>query len=301
MDDIKDNFIKSFNLESFGNYHIFNDYIGFSVFKECDKKHVKVKNKKKYVSLIKIYLENNKNNKIEKIPIYIDVALCLYEDNKFYLNHDFIINKLSKPIDFFWYDEYFYNPNKNIFYKKNDEINPNKILEEVYMLHLKPTEPLKGLIIRAKLLINIFVKNLFLIINKLLNSILFIISGKAYSFNIYTQIFFDFKDKKEIEETESEKKVKPIKILGYPASFPSIFTYCLYHLIIYVLLFIFHIKLKPNFIKIIKIILKYNFLTLVYVISSITIYEHFLPKILKYLIKKISKFYYYFENKKFKI
>lgn len=298
MENLKERFINSFAPEKIGFEKItpLIDAVGFSVSKLCDSKYIKTRNNKIYKSLVKIYLEPSKDNTNNIKPIHTSISLDLFEDDQYKLDHKYIRNQISKPIDYYTTDEYYFNDSLNKFYRKQIEIEPDHILNEIYQNHIKPTKFILGFIIRTNIFINILIKCIFALLSNFYNCLLWFISGKSFSFDIYKRIFIELKNKEEIKTKEDPKHGKTIKIFDYQASMHSIFSYCLIHLTIFAILF--SLNYKPDFIR---IILNYNLLTLMYGICSLVIYENFLPKIFRYLIKIFTEIAFNFDNRSFKI
>lgn len=297
INDKKTIFINLFNLENIGFSKpiALKDAIGFSTTKQCDPKYLKLKDNKTYITLIKLYIDPINKPENNHYPLFISVSLNLFEDGKYIIDQTFIKNKISKPINLHSENEYFYNDKENKFYKKNVPILPNDIISEIYNIHIKPTKLIKGFPIKCKLSIQYLLILLISLIGYIFNCILWIISGKKYSYDIFGESA-ELKNKKEIQTGGDIKIGHTINFFGYSASLHSICVYCAIHFLLFVICYM--LSIKPNFIY---IILKYNFLTLIYGILSITLYEKFLPDTLIFIIKNISSMKSSIQWMKFKL
>lgn len=298
--DIFERFKNSFNLAANGYEDpitLEDNDIGFSAKKEIEikfKNKLKITDNKKYLTLIHVLVKDIKK---PKAPISLTFDFVMKEQNEYVLGYAYIQNYF-RPLNIFSVDEYFYEPENNIFYKKNKEITAEKILINLYDLQMKPLKFFKGFILRCKILLFKFISFLFHVIHKLLKYLLFIISGEIFIYNYLEELVTDRKknfNENKINEN-SDIKSKKIKIFDYEANIWSIFVFCTFHLAAFSILYFF--KIMPNFIK---IILKYNFLTIIYVLFALAVFDKLLPHLLKILIKFSSKNEFSFKYKKMKI
>jgi hypothetical protein len=208
--------------------------------------------------------------------------------------------KAFDPIDIENSEDYFFNISKRKFFdKKNNKIDPNKIINIFYKEHIKSTKLFKGLLVRIKIwffrkflnFITIFIKNIFY-------WILFLISGEKYLFNYFEDQIIE-SDKKHFDERKSKetrKEKDKVDFFGYSASKWSIISYALFHLSTFLLLSAF--DYKPFFLK---TLFENHFLTIIYVISSLWFFEIAVPSSCRFFIRNFSKLSFRLKIKRIKI
>ncbi|HOA06647.1 MAG TPA: hypothetical protein PLE16_08290 [Spirochaetota bacterium] len=269
---------------------------GFSTCREYSNEilnKLKISNNKKYISLIKIWLKNDCKEELQ--PVLVNITFNLFED-KYYKADYADIRKLSfKPIDIEVDNLYFYDINNNTFLKNNKSISPLKILEESFNCHIKTTKTIAGFILRHRIKFRRFVANIFLLKAKFLIFMLYIIAGEEYEYTLMLSNFQNMLYSKKDQKEKSNNK-HTLKIFEYTSSAWSITTYCMLHLIIYVLFACFDYKPKPA-----KYMIENNFLLIMYSIATIVFWDKLLPKIFKSMIKKCVNMYYKIILKKLKV
>ena len=298
--EIFERFKNSFNLSSNGYEDpitLEDNDIGFSAKKDIEikfNKKLKITENKKYLTLIQVLVRDLKKS---KAPISLSFDFVMKEQNEYVLGYSYIKNYF-RPLNIDSVDEYFYEPEKNIFYKKDKEIAADKILKNLYDLQMKPLKFFKGFKLRSKILLFKFISFMFYVIHNFLKFLLLVISGEIFIYDYLEELVTvnmkNFQQKKLIEN--SEMKSKKIKIFDYEANIWSIFVFCTFHLLAFFILYFF--KIMPNFIK---ILLKYNFLTIIYVLFALAVFDKLLPLLLKFLIKFSSKNEFDFKYIKLKI
>ncbi len=286
INEVNQIFAKSFN-DNYRLTKLSDSKIGYSIKRDYDEDVVKklgIIDKKTYTSLTHLSIDDRdleESNK-KKLPVNIEINCLLFEDveNKFVYNYEYITNQKMKPINISTQGYTLDLLNKQ-FYKDNEKIELIDIYSEVYKKHIKPTLPLKGLPFRVKVyyrrLLLFALNNFSLLIIKLLHGI--------FDYNIKVKITtIRNSDKKDSSyDDKSESKQKTFEFLGYKESSRTIISYSLFHFVLYLALYYFHFK--P---VIIKNIINYQFLTLIYVITSMAIFGKLIPEILIFVVKVIE-------------
>lgn len=303
MDPKKKIFIDNFSfLRSYDKFYGFVEFIddefGFSVRRKLKSED--------HASLISIDIDKKylNNTELHGKPLYIRATYGRISENGIIIR-DFNETKISDPVDLKSEGEYFYNVENNQFYKKKRKVTPEELIYKVYKLHIKPTRLIVGFWLRSKMFFfQILVHGIFILMSKTFSSFLYLISGNKYS---YEPILEEEKLNDLIIKSKWEKEgIKPetsesnkFNFFGYKASQWSIFVYSLIHLVIYfyITLSEFHIGTIDRF----RGVFRNNFLSLAYVILSLSIFESLLPKFLIFLIKLFSKWSLKAKYKKLKI
>jgi len=201
--------------------------------------------------------------------------------------------KLSDPIDFESTETYYYNIVSGDFYKENENISANKIIDEIYKKHMKSTKSFFGFWLRSKIFFwKLFLSTLFKFISDTFCLLLYVVSGDRYSYapffeeeTLNGEIIKSRLDiPKIIKAKEEVKRSKKILLLGYDAPYWPIIFYAILHGLLY--LVFMHYNYKPI---LITTLLKNNFLTIIYVILSLWFLEKVIPSGLKSLVKIFSK------------
>jgi len=205
------------------------------------------------------------------------------------------------PIDLTSENEFFFDNETEEFFKKNREIDPQQILEYIEKLHIKPTKPIIGIWLRIKLIFwQILARDTLKLFNCLLIFLLKISTGKEYTYNITSVSQFENSLKEEREKDENDKEGKKLNIFGYKIPAIRFLPYSAFHLFFYFLFW--HFDYKP---KIVTAIFGNNFLTIMYTLFTLIIFESFLNGIsgkrLEKIIKKISILYSKLWSKKIKL
>jgi len=300
-DNQNNNFIKNFeNIDKFYDYTPYVKETGFSIKKEL-KGGIN-----KNTSLLKFYIPDNSKYSEKRKPIIISATYGKKSDKSVIIRDKI---KISDPIDLISKNEYYYNADINKLYKGKKEISPSELVKYIYNLHIKPTKYIKGFWLRTKLFFwKVIMEKFFAYISIFLHHFLYIISGDKYSYKpilreeilnnkIINSNFKEMIGEKENKEMKEHlKKGRKFNFLGYEASRWTILFYSMLHLLFYIIF-----EYKNWHPAIIITILKNNFLTLIYVISSLWVMEIVVPTILKMFIKIISTLSWYSYIKKIKV
>jgi hypothetical protein len=196
--------------------------------------------------------------------------------------------KRDDPVDLDFNDEFYYDPKTNQIYHGLKKISPLELLNEVYGKHIKPTRTLAGLLLRVRFWFwRYFLRDLVELLSKITKTILFIISGTHYSYDAFfegTEWADRYASPQGGGKENSKGGEEKLNFLGYKAKRWPILFYCSLHLSAYLLCSIF--DFKPH---IIVVLLQNNFLTLVYVVVSISLVESVIPDSLKKFIRVLSR------------
>ena len=268
--------------------------IGFQVSKD--------KSQNGFRSVFKIYIKNKDfENKETLKPLIITASYGKeYKDGIITGSSDFK-KKINWPIDLISSDDFFYNIKTNKFFDKNDkEINALNILKKIDKLHIKPSKPVRGIPLRAKLrysnIISIIFSPIFNFFFSIVSGIHYSISGKKVT------LLSNLSENRTMESTQISQG-ESINFYGFTLDLWIVFTYSILHLFALYIVYLF--DYKPLWMI---IIFNNNFLTLMYVIVSISIAKTFLPKIfsepsqvLLNLLVKIQSWYFKCKFRKIKI
>lgn len=144
LEDEKKKFITNF-----AEYHPLplKDDFGFSIIKSLGSAG--------WGSIFYIYInhEDIKTDKdIKPLTVLVNHGRIIENKDGTYLtlNNRDKIKKVTGPIEFAS-DDYSYNKTLDKFYKKNIEITAKELFADLYLLHTKPTRPLRGFWLRLKL------------------------------------------------------------------------------------------------------------------------------------------------------
>jgi hypothetical protein len=303
QEEISKNFKEKFkNINGVNGFHDFFPYeneIGFSIQKDLNKKDIN------NTSLLSFYIHNNSPESDSKKSILISATYGKKVQNGVSIRNEI---KSFTPIDLSSEGDYYYNAIDNKLLKKEKEISPTDIVNEIYEDHIKSTRVFKGFWIRTKIFFwRKLVSGFFKLISSMLHWLLYIISGDKYSYEPIwkTEVLNGVKMNSKLngmlgieKKKFKEDLIESIKFdfLGYKASFWLITFYSIFHLLVYI--FCYYQNYKPS---IILQIFENNFLTLIYVIISFWFLEKIIPTTLKFLIKFNSEKSSYFSYKKIKI
>lgn len=253
-----------------------------------------------YVSLFKVFISKEELEKSNLLkPIYISASygketidgITLSSSNE-------KIKGIFDPIDLRSNDDFFYNINTGEFFYKNKRIEAKNILKKINELHRKPTKPIRGFWLRIKLLFWRII--LIFLIEKFSNtlvSFLYLSSGTKISKNIWTRR--TSRDQVEEKMNAAQRKVtegRTIDFYGYKANPWAVIFYCNLHIVLYIIfsLYSFH----PTFLT---AIFKNTFLTITYVIASLSFIEFILPQGLRFLIRLLDSIFQNIADKKIKL
>lgn len=290
---IKTNFIDKFdfsNKEGFFQKTAYKDEneIGFSVKKTFGDK------KEKKVSLFSFFLDYEKLDDT-KVPLFISASFGLDEGDHIKKEFSF---KSSDPIDISSYDEYCYDIETENFLKKGEIVSTDIIVENIKSGHLKTTKLFKGFYLRIKVILfrRIFPR-IFLVISNIVSDLLFWISRDRYRYNSLaqqTELKTDrFRARSNLEDRRGERKVE---IFGYKASARIVCFYAVFHLLVYAVCFC--LDYRP---LIMKELLRNNFLTIMYAVTTLGFFDALLPLILRKTVGISGKISFYFLYKKIEI
>lgn len=267
-------------------YHTFTklndtDY-GFSIQRNYSEKiKRKLKSKKnECVCLIYLWLDEKKlSNNI--IPIIVKIVIFRNGKVPASENYFYKINKkIIRPINIISQDGFFYDKKNHLFLnRKKVKISANEILDNLYNQHIKIYSLLKGLPIKIKIFVQILILLTLKILIELLNAIFNLIKGKKiielkraeFARNINSKYIQNENDKYEIAQESKDS----IKFFYFKTSKRAVIIFCVINIVLYVLFLCFNYK--PAWIQ---IILKYNLLSICYVIVSIIIIDHLLPNLI---------------------
>lgn len=293
IEELNKDFLASFDFENLGFYkekYLTNVPVGFTAKK-------RLYSNDKNVTHLKIYIteeEMRKNGDRKGLEIFLfygkenkDGGLSYREDVK-----------LSEPIDVFFPNEFFYNIKNKKFFRYDQEISSNNLINLVYSNHIKSTKFFKGLFIRNKIrLYRKFFSVVFEILSKIFSKLIWLTSGDVYKYGFEEHLArrLNIQKTKPLKELE-DKKESPITFLGYKAKAGCILFYSSFHFVIFCLFFYF--KFFPNFLI---MIFENGFLTLIYVMMSLIFVDKILPIWLRKFTDKSYELSYHFSYDTIKV
>lgn len=249
-------FIKKFKLEEKGFYRIEESLQGFPTRKKLDEESDNF-------SKIQVNFHREFNKECSYLNISIGYEREINGESFPIENNN---PKINEPIKVTTSKCYCYNFVTKKFYKKCKEIEPSKIIDEIYEKHIAPTKFFRGFFVRVRL----FIKFIFKKIAKLL---LKFISEKhitGIALNISPDMaevaMRQFREKEGVSFVP-EKKMK-IKFLENEFDRYLVLVYCGIHLLGYFLFQYFNYK--PIYIV---TIFKNNYLTIIYVFTTFIFFE----------------------------
>lgn len=195
------------------------------------------------------------------------------------------LNGIRDPLDLDFRNEFFYDQTDKKFFYHENEIDAKEILLHVQKVHKKPTQVVRGLLLRLRLWYwRSFMPGLIKIIDKILIWILWLISGEQLQEDIWGRLFsqdsFEQSDRKIPDRENSFEKKKVMNFFGYEAKRWSVVFFCLLHVSGYVLHYV-----SPGFkVDVLVEILSNNFLALCYVVVAFAITESLIPSFLRSII-----------------
>lgn len=254
-----------------------------------------------YVSMFKVSIDQKKLEESEPIkPITITASYGRKtEDGVLLSSSNEKIKGILDPIDLISLDEFFYNTaTREFFFKEpKQKYGAADILRYINELHEKPTKPVQGFALRVKLIFwHIVIAGLVKIFSNALAWLLYVSSGTTVSMNIWNRIVFPDRIAENADVERKFKEAERKEILGYKASPWVIVFFCSVHLVLYFLFLI--LGFRPGFLV---AMFKNNFLTIIYVVISLSFVEVLLPKILKSIIKKADLLYRELSGRKIRI
>jgi len=208
---------------------------------------------------------------------------------------------LFGPIDLISEDEFFLNIKTEEFFKKNKKVEPDEILKRIEKLHIKPTKRFVGLWLRTKIIIwHVLLKNIVKFISYFFIFLLKISTGKKYTYNIITTSQFEKELDERFKKDEDTKEGKKLKIFDYEVPAIVFVPYSFIHLALF--LIFWHYNYKP---EVLVKIFSNNFLTIMYTILTLIMFEALMKIVptnaLKKIIKNSSILYFKLWSKKIKI
>lgn len=246
-----------------------DDNLGFSTFKEYPNG---------YASLFKIYIRKEELLKENELKILeASVSYGKKSENGIILSSSSEkIKGLFDPIDLTSSDEFSFNFKTKKFFRKNKEIEANKVLELLDKWHIKTTKPLKNIWLITKLLwFHYILTGFWKFIFGVLAVLHYLVSGEKI------KIFDDLKEPQNygsprLKEPLNIEKSELIDLWGYKVKPWIAGIYSALHIFIYLILYKYNYR--PEWLV---TIFKNNFLTLVYGILSLGLANTILPILLK--------------------
>lgn len=266
-----------------------DEFVGFSVKKR------KKNDEKNFISVLYVWLDLSREKKEKDLQsLEIEIMYGKFSEDTKRLTLADTWDDVNGPINITIKDEFFYDPKRKIFLTVGGkEIAPIDILKKSYGKHVKPTRRFAGAWIRLKLF---FWRKILSIIAKVISELLLVllklISGKKLTSDIWSRALFPEKLDEEYYKQPEYKEPEKISLFGYKADPWPILFFAITNLIVY--FFLFSIDFKP---KILTMLVKNNFLSILYVISMLAILEKLAPKYLMMMIKKTSLWYRKFAYK----
>ncbi|MEK7172361.1 MAG: hypothetical protein AAB723_04055 [Patescibacteria group bacterium] len=286
-------FIEKFkNIDDKNGFYDFTPYtdgLGFSIKRDLNNRDTD------NTSLLKFYIKKDEGDEFKiKKPIFVSVNYGKKVENNVLVRG---VTKISSPADLSFINEYYYNASNDKIFKDEKEISACNFIDEIYAKHIKPTKPIIGFWVRSKMFFwKVTVNKIFGYIADFFHYVLYVITGDKYSYDpvireevlnntILASAWKDSVGQKKDRGRDNLKESARFNFFGYEASRWVIVAYSILHLFLYIILI--NKNWKP---VVITTIFKNNFLTIIYVISSLWILETLIPKILKIFIKSSSKF-----------
>lgn len=253
--------------------------IGFSVYKTRAEEGFK--------SLFRVFIKNEDLSNVSKVkPVIVTASYGKESEDGIIVSSSEFKRKVSGPVDFISEGEFFYDTENNQLFFKEKKISGIDLLKEVDRWHLKPTRPIFGLGLRARLIwYHYILAWLFRLLFKFFAWIQYLFSGEKI------KIFDNLKDLDSFVRSKTDtslhtKEGELIDLFGYKIKPWIAVLYSTVHLAAYLLLYKY--KYKPEWLL---GIFKNNFLTLMYGIISLGFANTILSTILKWInLKSLLKF-----------
>jgi hypothetical protein len=274
MSENFERFINIFDVEKVGfgkPIPLIDAGLGFSTIKHF---------KDTYYTMAKVFIrsEDLDNISLERKPIYLKMDLVNKRDGEYFSE----IGKIKMPLNLLSRDDFFCDLEHRLLYEHGQIIDGATAFGKIYKLHTKSTKSIGGLYLRTKIRFFRTIPRLIGILKTLAYYQLFLISGERYNYNVIGKESRSMTGHKQ-EGSEKERKVE-ISMLGYSGSFWSVVAYSAIHFALFTIFFL--CEYKPLYIK---TVLTNNFLTAIYIVSSLCIFEKLLPQLLKPAIVHLSK------------
>ena len=293
-------FRNSFNLDEnvFQNItqHANPDRLGFSAYilpTEELKRKLNIESGFEYRTLFAVYFNKFKSTINNLQPLVVRMVFALYDDNNslgdYILDYSHIKNIKKVPVDIYDDDNYFFDINNiKICDKNGSEINTSHEFNKMYNYHTKLSKGINSSLFSLKTFFyRTLPQKIYMKAIKIFNFILYFfarekIESKVLNFNILNEVFPSEKNK-TLTKTE---EVSNVDFFGLKVKYVPLFTYSLLHIIGYFIFYYF--KIFPNWIK---QILEYNFLTVIYVLTSYFLYTSIPAKLLTPVIEWLYRKY----------
>ncbi len=277
--------------KGFHGFTPFTQGVGFGVYKKLRDSDID------RVTLFRVGISDDNAN--GKLPLSAGASYGVMSDYGVRLRNGEEIF-INDPVDMESRNDYFYDTKTKTLFKKDRQITPEELIDDIYNLHIKPTKVVRGFLLRIKLRIwRTWLPFIFTSLSNIFHYLLLIISGNRYTFEpfveeekINNEIISTKSTLHKVKEKESLQESKKFHFFDYEASRWSIVFYSLVHLALYS--YFFYINYKPAYIT---TILENNFLIIIYVVCSLWMLESIIPLIFMFLIKRFSKLAFYSEIK----
>lgn len=271
---------------------------GFSTLKEPDfeVKGVTLPDDGRLVTLIHIAIDEEDISSSEsRKPIYSRLQFVREGQGRFFVDEALLKKIKNRPIDLISTDEYFYDFESQSFFRGRTKIEAHQILDELYSLHKKAAKNIRGLKLRSKILFQNLAASLLEGSASSLAYVHKVIYGEQVEYNPLL-IAFREKTKTQSQTGEPKKEGKKLPLFGYDANFQLIVSYCVIHLVIYFVMFYF-----DWFPLMLLQIFTNNFLTVLYVISSLAFMEIVLKRILHKAVVALGSWSFSFSVRNIKL
>ena len=250
--------------------------IGFSVYKKREQEGFK--------SLFRIYIKNKDLEKPNQPkPLVITSTYGKDTQDGLVISSSSWKRSIRWPVDLESDGDFFYNTNTKKFFYLKREVQGLDILGKVDGWHLKTTMPFKGFLLRVKLVwFHIILASTTKILFDTVTLLRYLISGKK------SHIFEEVTERGDqlrfvTPKTMEPSQQKPIEISGFKVEPWIAILYSIFHLLIY--LVFYFLNYKPQWIL---TIFKNNFLTLIYIIASLSLANALLTELAKPFSGKLT-------------
>lgn len=244
----------------------YSENVGLSCYRIPDKallKRIEVEDGDEYRTLVKIGFNPYRRNEGQLQPILIIMSFCLYKNGEYTLDFNRINSKVMLPYEIKDTEHYFNLETHEICTEDKRSIDGSELIEKIYYEHIKLTKPIISIWYSIRVfLVKDVSKSIIQFLYSSGNIILKIFTGDIYKrkkekINIYNL--------KNDVETPNEDKL--FDFFGLKVKAIPLFTYSMFHICGYIVFTIYNIYPKW-----VKVILEYNLLTVVYVITSYSLY-----------------------------
>lgn len=254
-----------------------------------------------FASLYKFYINETylKNEVCILKPMTISVSYGEKTPDGITLNPKGIERRANWPIDLVSLDEFFYNIKHKTFYYKQKQISAPELLSMIEALHKKPTKFFRGFYLRLK---SIFFRKILTGLIGYLYDVCVVLLHVFFGVRIKDSILM-FNVRRDRSKDEINAEVAPlaqekINIFGYQASGWAVVTYCIIHIVLYTNWYLYRESIEFDYFK---TLFGNSFLTIIYVVPTLVIYERFISKKLTDIIKIIAMIHVHASFHRFKI